>query len=429
MKRIIYWFRNDLRLHDQPILPELTRTANTLLLPVFIFDDRWFADTEYGFTKTGPFRTQFLIETVNQLRQQLNERGSELLVLKGITEDLLADVALKFKADAIFATKEDTHEEILIEKALVERLNFPVIYHESKTLLHPKLLPFSIENLPDVFTDFRKQVEPMLRFAQLSPAIEMLPAYPDEFVQDKEFGINDFGFQQIETDQRTAIPFKGGELEGLKRMDDYVWVKQLIRTYKETRNGLTGADYSSKFSPWLANGSLSPRMIYYQILKFESEITSNESTYWMVFELLWRDYFRFVAKKFGNKIFQKPGIRNQAMHYKNDELVFEKWRTGNTGNDFVDANMRELLKTGFMSNRGRQNVASFLCKDLKIDWRRGAAWFESQLIDYDVASNWGNWMYVAGVGNDPRQDRRFDMERQASLYDPDHKFRELWLAH
>jgi deoxyribodipyrimidine photo-lyase len=106
---------------------------------------------------------------------------------------------------------------------------------------------------------------------------------------------------------------------------------------------------------------------------------------------------------------------------------FEKWKNGNTGIDFVDANMIELKLTGFMSNRGRQNVASYLCHNLKLDWRYGAAYFEEQLIDYDVCSNWGNWMYVAGVGNDPRENRVFNMEKQAAMYDHDQSYRNLWL--
>jgi deoxyribodipyrimidine photo-lyase len=190
---------------------------------------------------------------------------------------------------------------------------------------------------------------------------------------------------------------------------------------------LIGENYSSKFSPWLANGSLSARRVFSEIKKFEKEVEANESTYWLVFELLWRDYFRFVAKKYVNKIFLKGGIKNKSLSYNNDFEVFEKWRTGKTGNDFVDANMTELMKTGFMSNRGRQNVASYLCKDLKIDWRWGASWFESQLIDYDVASNWGNWMYIAGVGNDPREARYFNVNKQAEMYDQDKSYRKLWL--
>ena len=104
----------------------------------------------------------------------------------------------------------------------------------------------------------------------------------------------------------------------------------------------------------------------------------------------------------------------------------QEWIDGQTGVDFVDANMLELKLTGFMSNRGRQNVASYLCNDLKLDWRYGAAYFEQQLIDYDVCSNWGNWAYLAGVGNDPR-DRKFNTQVQAERYDSNHSFRKLWL--
>jgi deoxyribodipyrimidine photo-lyase len=221
--------------------------------------------------------------------------------------------------------------------------------------------------------------------------------------------------------------FSGGENEGLKRLNRFIWQDKNILHYKDTRNQLIGENYSSKFSPWLANGSLSARKIFYEVKNFEKEVEANESTYWLIFELLWRDYFRFVAKKYGNKIFLRGGIRNINSEYSNDLEHFEKWQTCNTRNDFVDANMTELMKTGFMSNRGRQNAASYLCKDLKIDWRWGASWFESQLIDYDFASNWCNWMYIAGVGNDPREVRYFNVNKQAEMYDQDKSYRKLWL--
>jgi deoxyribodipyrimidine photo-lyase len=190
---------------------------------------------------------------------------------------------------------------------------------------------------------------------------------------------------------------------------------------------MLGLDYSSKFSPWLANGCISPRYIYEEVKKYESERVSNESTYWLVFELIWRDYFRFVAMKFGNKIFFKNGITNKETNWKQNRNIFEKWRLGETGVPLIDANMKELLQTGYMSNRGRQNVASFLVKDLQIDWRWGAAWFESQLTDYDVCSNWGNWLYVAGVGNDPRENRYFNILKQASNYDSKGEYVKHWL--
>jgi deoxyribodipyrimidine photo-lyase len=113
--------------------------------------------------------------------------------------------------------------------------------------------------------------------------------------------------------------------------------------------------------------------------------------------------------------------------WKQDWKRFEIWQTGNTGFPLVDANMRELADTGFMSNRGRQNVASFLTKNLGIDWRMGAEWFESRLIDYDPCSNWGNWNYTAGIGNDARGFRFFNINKQAQDYDPLGEYVKHWL--
>ena len=191
---------------------------------------------------------------------------------------------------------------------------------------------------------------------------------------------------------------------------------------------MIGGDYSSKFSAYLAQGCLSPKMIYQELKKYERERGDNKSTYWLFFELLWRDYFRFMMKKYNNKFFQQAGIQNKGITVNKHNInQLNNWINGNTGVDFVDANMLELQQTGFMSNRGRQNVASYFCNDLKLDWRFGAAYFEQQLIDYDVCSNWGNWAYLAGVGNDPRGNRYFNIEKQASDYDKNKTFRNLWL--
>ena len=163
--------------------------------------------------------------------------------------------------------------------------------------------------------------------------------------------------------------------------------------------------------------------------KYEAQFSANESTYWLEFELLWRDYFRFMMKKYSNRFFQQAGIKEKTdnLHAHNNETLLT-WINGQTGNDFIDANMIELKLTGFMSNRGRQNVASYLCNDLKLDWRYGAAYFEQQLIDYDVCVNWGNWAYLAGVGNDPKGNRIFNIEKQANDYDKLKTFRNLWLT-
>ena len=132
--------------------------------------------------------------------------------------------------------------------------------------------------------------------------------------------------------------------------------------------------------------------------------------------------------KYGNSIFKIGGILEKDYSWNNDTKLVEMWINGKTNEPFINANMIELFKTGFMSNRGRQNVASFFAKEWNLDWRIGASYFESMLIDYDVHSNYGNWMYLAGVGNDPR-DREFNINRQADIYDKDYKFRKKWLKY
>ena len=177
----------------------------------------------------------------------------------------------------------------------------------------------------------------------------------------------------------------------------------------------------------MSNGSLSAKQIYWEVKSYEKKVLKNSSTYWLIFELLWRDYFKFVSMKYGNKIFHINGISSVKREWNYDTKKINAWINGKTKEPFIDSNMIELQKTGWMSNRGRQNVASYLTKDLKIDWRIGAAYFESMLIDYDVHSNYGNWMYNAGVGNDPLPDRKFNPKIQSERYDPNKNFQKLWL--
>jgi deoxyribodipyrimidine photo-lyase len=231
----------------------------------------------------------------------------------------------------------------------------------------------------------------------------------------------------IKPDPRSSLKAIGGEIEGLKRLRYYTAESHALATYKETRNELIGDVYSSKFSPWLALGALSVKHIMRTINNYELQYLANESTYWMKFELLWREFFQWTMKKHGDSCFSFEGIRGKKQSVYHDQRLIDDWRYGTTQDDFVNANMNELLLTGYMSNRGRQNVASYFVHTLKQDWRIGAEWFESQLIDYDVASNWGNWMYVAGVGNDPRQDRVFNTKKQADMYDANGEYRSLWL--
>lgn len=224
-----------------------------------------------------------------------------------------------------------------------------------------------------------------------------------------------------------GLLFLGGETAALGRVEEHFWKKDLIKIYKEIRNGMLGPDYSTKFSPWLATGCLSARYIYDEVRRYEKERLANDSTYWVLFELIWRDYFRFLSIKYGNSIFHLGGPRKVVSNWSQNRAFFEAWRDGHTGYPLIDANMKELCTTGFMSNRGRQIVCSFLVRDMGIDWRMGAEWFETCLLDYDPCSNYGNWTYGAGVGNDPREDRYFSIPKQAQNYDPDGEYVSYWL--
>jgi deoxyribodipyrimidine photo-lyase len=228
-------------------------------------------------------------------------------------------------------------------------------------------------------------------------------------------------------DERCALPELGGEIAALKHLNSYVFEKQNILHYKETRNELIGCDFSSKISQWLSMGCISPKYIYHEIKRFEQNVQANESTYWLIFELLWRDFFRFSFKKHPLEYYQLHGILGTSDRKSNrNQKLIDSWVNGRTTNSFVNAAMIELKTTGWISNRMRQIVASYFIYDLELDWRIGAAYFESQLIDYDVASNWGNWSYIAGVGNDPREGRRFNTAKQEQQYDKDGKYQQLW---
>jgi deoxyribodipyrimidine photo-lyase len=428
LMRVLLWFRNDLRLHDHaPLHQALKQKAE--VIPLYCFDPRHFEQTSFGFAKTGAYRAKFLIETVADLRHSLQKKGSDLVIRQGNPEVEIPELVKALKIDAVYWHEEVTSEETEVDQALETALRSLSVHTEiywGTTLYHRDDLPFEIVQLPEVFTQFRKAVE------QNSPspafdAPEQLPALPSEIDLGDLPNLSNLGLEESPIDPRGVLPFEGGETAALARLQQYFWTTDRLQVYKETRNGMLGADYSSKFSPWLANGSLSPRKVYAEVKAYEQQRKKNDSTYWMVFELLWRDYFRYVCAKYGRKVFRKGGIRGLPIEWQQDWKRFDLWREGETGYPLIDANMKEIAATGFMSNRGRQNVASFLTKNLGIDWQMGAEWFECLLIDYDVCSNWGNWNYTAGVGNDARGFRYFNIPKQSKDYDSNGDYVKHWL--
>jgi deoxyribodipyrimidine photo-lyase len=428
-QRILIWYRNDLRIHDHESLYQaLQRKAQ--VIPFYCFDPRQFGQTSFGFPKTGRFRTQFLLESVANLRKSLQELGSNLVIRQGKPEIIIPEIVDQLKISAVYYHQEVTSEELAVERALkdaLSRINVNIKEFWGSTLYHPDDLPFDIQQLPELFTNFRKKVEKNFDIRSTFPSPQKITPLPDIELGDIP-SFDDLGVESPVYDPRAVLQFQGGETAGITQLNDYIWEKDHLKDYKETRNGMLGADYSSKFSAWLSLGCLSPRYIYEQVQKYESERIKNDSTYWLIFELLWRDFFRFICAKHGNKVFYLSGLQGLEIAWKEDWTRFQLWQEGKTGYPLVDANMRELMATGFMSNRGRQNVASFLTKNLGINWQIGAEWFESLLIDYDVCSNWGNWNYTAGVGNDARGFRYFNIPKQSKDYDPQGKYLKHWLS-
>lgn len=430
-RRAIVWFRQDLRLHDNEALASALRMAEEII-PIYVFDERVFtAKTHFGFPKTGKYRAQFILESVADLRQNIRELGGELVIRIGKPEEILAELANEYKAAWVLCNRERTAEEVEVQDALERKLwgiGVELLYTRGKMLFHTQDLPVPVQHTPDFFFQFRKENEHITPVREPIPAPVAIPPLSRSIEPGEIPLLEDFGHESLKYDSRAALVFKGGETEALRRLRYYFWDKDLLANYKETRNGLLGGDYSTKFSPYLSQGCLSPKLVYHEIKRYERERVSNESTYWLFFELLWRDFFRLMAKKHGKHIFLKGGVQDKPQkHLKNNRELFDLWAKGRTGIPFIDANMRELKHTGWMSNRGRQNTASFLVRDLKVNWQMGAEYFESQLIDYDPCSNWGNWNYVAGVGSDPREDRVFNILTQAKTYDPQGDYVRHWL--
>ena len=395
---VIYWFRNDLRVNDNLAFARAYRLAHQSAakpVAVYVHDPKQGVETRWGFERMGAHRKAFLAERLHGLALQLKVMGCDLLELHGSPQASLLELAKAQNTHHIQC--EDIaapEEEVDVETLKAAGLTVETWWQSS--LLEPADLPFEVKNLPAVFTAFRNKVEKQ----------HLKPREPLTMMEN--------------------LP----ESAAAKHLKHY-FSGDFASTYKLTRNQPMNwspdQHFSTKFSPWLACGAISAPMIYAELKRFEAERGANDSTYWIWFELLWRDYFRFLHLQYGKKLYRKQGLGDDALSQVPDNRQgLKRWCEGKTGEPLVDAGMRELAATGWLSNRIRQVVASYLIYDLGGDWRAGAAWFESQLIDYDVYSNQGNWLYIAGRGTDPRGGRRFNPQMQAQQHDAEGTYRRFW---
>ena len=419
----LFCFSTDLRLDNNALLLQAAVQVDKLIC-LYCAIPTAFCFSRQAPNRPSALRQQFLFETLCDLNTNLHAYNQHLQVMVGSTTDIIPQLITQHNISHVYQSNSAGHYERSQWGSL--RKNYPYIEFvslDTQTLFSQSELPFALDQLPDTFSTFRKHVEKLTVKAPLSPPQTLPPSH----LKEREWrSLWEASFYAINArDTGLVAGFDGGESAGRKHLDRY-FKTGLARTYKETRNGLDGMDYSTKFSPWLANGSLSVQRILSELRSYEQQAGANDSTYWIYFELLWREYFHWYARKHRAKLFRPEGITQLKPKTAFYAERFAKWCHGNTPYPIVNACMKQLNASGYMSNRGRQLVASCFVHELNLDWRFGAAYMEQQLIDYDVASNWGNWQYLAGVGADPRGHRRFDLEKQTAMYDPKGAFIRRW---
>ena len=411
----------DLRVHDHAPLYHAIEDG----LPVvacYGLPDHALTLNSDGFQTIQNPRLRFIVESLLDLKQSLKALQIPLYVAMDNLDQWIGQMSSLYKIQNIYYHIPIASYEMR-RIAKIKSLFPNIIYHGfyGDTLYHMDDLGLTMTRIQKTFTLFRQHVEKKSHVRPCIPVPKPLPTPFDIPFQDDL----DRLMQHVDFDQPYFM--KGGETEALYRLHDYIFTSKHIAHYKYTRNHMSHFDDSSKLSPYLALGSLSPRLVYHQVKAYETLHKKSISSYWLIFELIWRDYFHFLHRKHQDRFFNLHGLFNVSYDVMPNPGYIEAWMKGETGLPLVDANMKELKTWGWMSNRGRQNVASFFGKYLKQDWRIGARWFESLLIDYDVSSNWGNWQYNAGVGVDPREDRMFDVTKQAINYDSNATYISHWI--
>jgi len=424
-RTILVWFRNDLRIRDNEILLEAIRKADKVL-PVYCFDPYYFKKNVSGNPKTGNLRARFLLESVADLRKNLKLIGGDLIVRIGNPAEIIPQLAEAYHVNEVYHHREVANEETdiseQVETALWKmRLNLK--HFIGHTLYHKEDLPFPIKDIPDSFAVFKKKVE---RDSDVRPCIGTPETISTPIITDAGElpTLQMLGLDEVIDDARLSTTFIGGETTALAQLE------QVFSANFQNANGKAGRNQSaaapsSKLSPWISLGCISLRQVYWEINKHQHSAPANYFNS-LVLDLLWRDYFRFMFKKHGQKFIAAKNDDEQLLLTDSQDELFENWKNGETGVPLIDAIMHELNATGFINNYSRQVVAVFLVNDLKIDWKKGAAYFEEKLIDYSPASNWGNWAFIAGV-NDARESKYAIVAKPAIELELRSDYIDTWL--
>jgi deoxyribodipyrimidine photo-lyase len=409
----------------------LTWLANNMdvLVPVYCLDAREFEAQALGFPRMGPLRARFTIECLEDLRIGLEARGSGLYVVLGQPEKEIPRLAQTLDVGAVFAEGEILGEAAQVERRVataLEQLGVPLRRYWVATLTHPNELPFPMPNLPESFSQFREAVLAGGEPRSPLPPLQRLPTFPAGLkTQTLAMLVQALG-RSAALEAGEQLGCKGGATVALAALEDFVQGRRASLDTLRTRTGGPMATPANQFAPWLGRGAISPRRIYQYVKYSGLTAWAGELAAEVIDELLRRDYCHFLALKHADQIKNTDPI--SGLNYTAARERFQGWQRGETGEPFVDAHLRELAGTGYLTGCGQRLVASYLHHQLRLEWRWGSAWFASRLLDDDPSVNLANWMEVIGQWRVSEQSIPIDPVEQAARYDRDGAYTRRWLG-
>jgi deoxyribodipyrimidine photo-lyase len=412
---IIWWIRRDLRLHDNEALTYAMEQGETVF-PVFILDPA-LLNSKY----VGEKRLAFLYSGLRQLDADLRKRGSRLIVRRGQPQTVLGELLQESQSQLIVAESDHSPYARTRDTAVAKTL--PLRLVGSTAVRLPGAILKQDGDPYIVYTPFKKGWLdlPLPQRSQLHPV-------PDQINTPAEPAGDPIPAAPI---LPGSVPFPPGEAEGLRRLEAFVSSNgRSVYDYAEQRNRMD-LEGTSRLSPYLRFGMVSPRRVAVEAIEARSRAHTENSRQgalvWLQ-ELIWRDFYIHILHHFPHVARGNFNEQYDRIEWRDDEAEFIAWCEGRTGYPVVDAAMRQLVQSGWMHNRARMIVASFLVKDLLIDWRKGEQFFMQHLVDGDLASNNGGWQWTAGTGTDAAPYFRiFNPSLQSKKFDPHGNFIRCWL--
>lgn len=406
MKTAVALFTRDLRVHDNVALATAARESERVV-PLFVFDD-----AILGSAFARPNRVAFLLDALRDLDASLTKRGARLVLRSGDVVTETVALAREVGAEEVFVAEDASayaqrRQRLLEEACRGDHISLRVT--PGVTVAALQSIKTGTGDHYSVFTPFFRAwsrvawraVEPAPRRLSMPSGVSVgrLPALG----------------RLVDGSPSPELP-PGGETAGRRKLS--AWLRAGVAGYDVGHDALA-ADATSRLSPFLHFGCISPL----EVAQLAGERAGTEP---FLRQLAWRDFFHQLLA--ARPETSHEDMRPRGHRWSGDRDALEAWKKGRTGYPIVDAGMRQLLREGYMHNRARLITASFLVRDLRVDWRAGARHFFDWLVDGDVANNVGNWQWVAGTGANPRPGRAFNPLRQARRFDPEGTYVRRYVA-